>query len=405
MAETRGRRRKKKQQSEYFFDYSLLFIVLFLLGFGLIMIYSASSYEAYDSYGDAAYYMKKQLIANIIGLVFMMVIANIPYTFWERFATLGYVVSMILIFLVKTPLGITSHGATRWIGIPHTGFNLQPAEVAKLCMILFLASLVCKMGKSVRTMKGFFTMMAAPLPIAASVYLITDNLSSAIIIMGIAVLMVFVASPDYKKFIIMGGSVLAAAGLLVVAVVQLGDKIGGKFRLARIQAWLNPESQAQDKGFQTLQALYAIGSGGIWGKGLGQSMQKLSFLPEAQNDMIFSIICEELGLFGAVAIILMFIMLLWRMMVIANTGPVRLHAGGGRYGTYRDPGDLKHCRSYQLHSQHRNFPAVYQLRWFFGIVFAVGDRTGIKRGAPDPVKRAVEKYIFRRHGTKQCFPT
>ena len=318
MAETRGRRRKKKQQSEYFFDYSLLFIVLFLLGFGLIMIYSASSYEAYDSYGDAAYYMKKQLIANIIGLVFMMVIANIPYTFWERFATLGYVVSMILIFLVKTPLGITSHGATRWIGIPHTGFNLQPAEVAKLCMILFLASLVCKMGKSVRTMKGFFTMMAAPLPIAASVYLITDNLSSAIIIMGIAVLMVFVASPDYKKFIIMGGSVLAAAGLLVVAVV--GDKIEG-FRLARIQAWLNPESQAQDKGFQTLQALYAIGSGGIWGKGLGQSMQKLSFLPEAQNDMIFSIICEELGLFGAVAIILMFIMLLWRMMVIANNAP------------------------------------------------------------------------------------
>ena len=307
MAETRGRRRKKKQQSEYFFDYSLLFIVLFLLGFGLIMIYSASSYEAYDSYGDAAYYMKKQLIANIIGLVFMMVIANIPYTFWERFATLGYVVSMILIFLVKTPLGITSHGATRWIGIPHTGFNLQPAEVAKLCMILFLASLVCKMGKSVRTMKGFFTMMAAPLPIAASVYLITDNLSSAIIIMGIAVLMVFVASPDYKKFIIMGGSVLAAAGLLVVAVVQLGDKIGGKFRLARIQAWL--------------KALYAIGSGGIWGKGLGQSMQKLSFLPEAQNDMIFSIICEELGLFGAVAIILMFIMLLWRMMVIANNAP------------------------------------------------------------------------------------
>ena len=321
MAETRGRRRKKKQQSEYFFDYSLLFIVLFLLGFGLIMIYSASSYEAYDSHGDAAYYMKRQLIANIIGLVFMMVIANIPYTFWERFATLGYVVSMILIFLVKTPLGITSHGATRWIGIPHTGFNLQPAEVAKLCMILFLASLVCKMGKSVRTMKGFFTMMAAPLPIAASVYLITDNLSSAIIIMGIAVLMVFVASPDYKKFIIMGGSVLAAAGLLVVAVVQLGDKIGGKFRLARIQAWLNPESQAQDKGFQTLQALYAIGSGGIWGKGLGQSMQKLSFLPEAQNDMIFSIICEELGIFGALMVLALFAYLLYRLFFIAQNAP------------------------------------------------------------------------------------
>ena len=118
----------------------------------------------------------------------------------------------------------------------------------------------------------------------------------------------------------MGLSVIAAAALLVFLVVQMGDKIEG-FRLARIQAWLNPESQAQDKGFQTLQALYAIGSGGIWGKGLGQSMQKLSFLPEAQNDMIFSIICEELGIFGAIAIILMFIMLLWRMMVIANNAP------------------------------------------------------------------------------------
>ena len=391
MAETRGRRRKKKQQSEYFFDYSLLFIVLFLLGFGLIMIYSASSYEAYDSHGDAAYYMKRQLIANIIGLVFMMVIANIPYTFWERFATLGYVVSMILIFLVKTPLGITSHGATRWIGIPHTGFNLQPAEVAKLCMILFLASLVCKMGKSVRTMKGFFTMMAAPLPIAASVYLITDNLSSAIIIMGIAVLMVFVASPDYKKFIIMGGSVLAAAGLLVVAVVQLGDKIGGKFRLARIQAWLNPESQAQDKGFQTLQALYAEV------KLPARGTERHDLLHYLRGTGIVRSGCHYSHVHYA---------------LMANdghcqqcTGPVRRHAGGGRYGTYRDPGDLKHCRSYQLHSQHRNFPAVYQLRWFFGIVFAVGDRTGIKRGAQDPVKRAVEKYIFRRHGTKQCFPT
>ena len=120
--------------------------------------------------------------------------------------------------------------------------------------------------------------------------------------------------------IIMGLIVIAAAALLVFLVVQMGDKIEG-FRLARIQAWLNPESQAQDKGFQTLQALYAIGSGGIWGKGLGQSMQKLSFLPEAQNDMIFSIICEELGIFGAIAIILMFIMLLWRMMVIANNAP------------------------------------------------------------------------------------
>lgn len=320
MATRQSVRKKRKEQSEYFFDYSLLFIVLFLLGFGLIMVYSASSYEAFSDWGDGAYYMKKQLFANILGLAAMILVANIPYHFWERFAVLGYVVSVVLILLVMTPLGVESHGARRWIRIPGISFNLQPAEVAKLCMILFLATLVCKMGKSVRNMKGFFIMLAVPLPIVLMVWKVTDNLSSAIIVLGIAVLMVFVASPDYKKFIIMGLIGVAVVSLLVFAIVNAGDSVEG-FRSARIQAWLDPESQAQDKGFQTLQALYAIGSGGIWGKGLGQSMQKLSFLPEAQNDMIFSIICEELGLFGAVAIILMFIMLLWRMMVIANNAP------------------------------------------------------------------------------------
>ncbi len=319
-------RRKRKEQSEYFFDYSLLFIVLFLLGFGLVMIYSASSYEAFQSYEDTTYYMKKQLIAIVIGMVLMIIVANIPYHFWERFALLGYVVAMALVPLVKIPgLGVESHGAYRWIKIPGIGLNLQPAEVAKLCLILFLAVMVCKMGKNVRTMKGFVIMILLPMPVVLEVYLITRNLSSAIIIMGISVLMVFVASPDYKKFVIMGVLVLIGAVLIVFLAVSStqnaaeGEEVN--FRFGRIATWLNPESDATGTGFQTLQGLYAIGSGGIWGKGLGQSMQKLNFLPEAQNDMIFSIICEELGLFGAVAVIIMFIMLLWRMMVIANNAP------------------------------------------------------------------------------------
>ena len=307
-------RRKRKEQSEYFFDYSLLFIVLFLLGFGLVMIYSASSYEAFQSYEDTTYYMKKQLIAIVIGMVLMIIVANIPYHFWERFALLGYVVAMALVPLVKIPgLGVESHGAYRWIKIPGIGLNLQPAEVAKLCLILFLAVMVCKMGKSVRTMKGFAVMILLPMPVVLEVYLITKNLSSAIIIMGISVLMVFVASPDYKKFVIMGVLVLIGAVLIVFLAVSStqnaaeGEEVN--FRFGRIATWLNPESDATGTGFQTLQGLYAIGSGGIWGKGLGQ------------NDMIFSIICEELGLFGAVAVIIMFIMLLWRMMVIANNAP------------------------------------------------------------------------------------
>lgn len=309
-------KRKKKEQSEYFFDYSLLFIVLFLLGFGLVMIYSASSYSAFEEFGDTAHYLKRQLAAIVIGLVLMIIVANIPYHFWERFALLGYLAAAALIPVVKTPLGVESHGARRWIRIPGIGFNLQPAEVAKVAIILFLAVLVCKMGKGIRTFKGFCVMMFFPLPLAAEIYVITKNMSSALIVMGIAIIMVFVASPDYKKFVIMALLVIAAASVLVYLVASGSEILA--FRGNRIRSWLDPESDPSDTGFQTLQGLYAIGSGGIWGKGLGQSMQKLSFLPEAQNDMIFSIICEELGLFGAVAVILMFIMLLWRMMVIAN---------------------------------------------------------------------------------------
>ena len=325
MATHRTSKRKRKEQSEYFFDYSLLFIVLFLLGFGLVMIYSASSYEAFQEYEDTTFYMKRQLTAIVIGMVLMIIVSNIPYHFWERFALLGYIVSMALIPVVLTPLGVESHGARRWIKIPGIGFNLQPAEVAKLCLILFLAVMVCKIGKNVRTMKGFFLMILLPMPVVLEVYRITKNLSSAIIILGISVLMVFVASPDYKKFIIMGVLVVAAAVLIVFMAVSStqnaaeGEEVN--FRFGRIATWLNPESDATGTGFQTLQGLYAIGSGGVWGKGLGQSMQKLNFLPEAQNDMIFSIICEELGLFGAVAVLIMFIMLLWRMMVIANNAP------------------------------------------------------------------------------------
>lgn len=311
-------RRKKQGQSEYFFDYSLLFIVLFLLGFGLVMLYSTSSYEAAQDYGSSTFYLEKQLKATILGLAAMMVVANIPYQFWAKFYGLGYVVSVVLLGLI-IPFGHESGGAKRWFRIG--GLSIQPSEIAKLCMILFLAVMICKMGKSIRSWKGFIAVMLMPLPVVVMVWKITSNLSSAIIIMGIAVLMVFVASPDYKKFILMGVVGAAGVALVVFLIVNAASADGLNYRGERVLAWLDPEAYVSDTGYQTLQALYAIGSGGIWGKGLGQSMQKLGFIPEAQNDMIFSIICEELGLFGAVAIILMFVMLIWRLMVIANNAP------------------------------------------------------------------------------------
>ena len=312
--------RRRKKQAEYFFDYTLLFIVLFLLGFGLIMVYSTSSYEAPMSASlnyVEAYYLKHQAAATALGLVAMMVVSRIPYHFWEIFALPGYLVSAVLIALVMTPLGITANGATRWLNL---GVSVQPAEIAKLCMILFLASFICKMGKGIRSFRGFLLVLMVPVPICIMVWQITDNMSSAIIIFGIAFLMLFVASPEYKRFLLMGAAGIAGAALLVFVIVQM-DSSDLSFRGNRILAWLNPEDYATGTGFQTLQSLYAIGSGGIFGKGLGQSIQKLGFLPEAQNDMIFSIICEELGLFGGIAVILLFVLLCWRFMVIANNAP------------------------------------------------------------------------------------
>lgn len=309
----------KFRSSKHNMDYILLTVVLFLVGFGLLMIYSASSYEAGIDYNDSAFYLKKQAQSTIIGFVGLFVMIKFPYKELQRFDVIAVVVSAVLIMLVKTPIGITRNGASRWINVGFT--TLQPAEVAKIGVIVYLASIIQRLeslGKNiVRTPKGLAIVLVPPTIIAGLIYVLTNNLSSAVIVMGIAVAMLFVAVPDYKWFVIIGASGMAAVAALVL-YVSSADTSGATFRLARVKAWLDPESFSTDKAFQTLQALYAIGSGGIWGKGLYQSMQKRNFLPEAQNDMIFSILCEELGLFGAMTIILLFIVLIWSCMVIAN---------------------------------------------------------------------------------------
>lgn len=309
---------RNRKKSEYYFDYSLLFIILFLVGFGLVMIYSASAYDASSQMGNEMYYLIHQGGAAALGLVAMLVVSRIPYHFWEPFAVLGYVISAVLILLVLSPLGIEANGARRWLNL---GVSVQPAEIAKLTMIVFLATMICKLGRNVRTGKAFLLILALAGVICMLVWKVTDNLSSAIIIFGIAFLMLFVASPDYKRFVLLTGGGIAAAAAVVYFISQSELTEDTGFRSARIMAWLDPEAYASGKGFQTLQALYAIGSGGLFGKGLGGSMQKLGYLPEQQNDMIFSIICEELGLFGAISVIVIFILLIWRFMIIANNAP------------------------------------------------------------------------------------
>lgn len=307
--------KKKKIKNQNFFDYTLLFVVIFLIAFGLVMMYSSSTYDAAsDHNGDSAFYLRKQLLATILGVFVMAATTLIDYHIWERFAFLGLLISFVLVLLVLTPLGIEANGARRWISIGP--LSLQPAEVVKIEIILFCAVLINKVNKKyITTLKGMAAILLVPVIFALMLWKITSNLSSAIIVGGIAVVMLFVADSDYSKYVI-GALLVVAAAAVVIYIATHWE--GDSFRLKRIETWLDPESDPSDKGFQTLQALYAIGSGGIFGKGLGASMQKLGFLPEAQNDMIFSIICEELGLFGALAVILLFVLLIWRCMVIAN---------------------------------------------------------------------------------------
>ena len=307
--------RPKRKKPKYFFDYTMLFIVIFLVLFGLVMLYSTSSYEANIKFEDSAFYFRKQAIASAFGIVAMLAIMLVDYHLFQRFAFIAYVVSLVLILLVLTPLGYEAGGARRWLDL---GMSLQPAEVAKLALIIFFASVVCKFGDAIKEKKGFLFVLALAVPHAFCVLTITQNLSSAIIIFSIVFMMLFVATPQYKEYVVIAAAGIALAVIVVLLVKYDIIPTSLSYRFARIKAWMDPESYAANKGFQTLQALYAIGSGDFFGKGLGESIQKLGYLPEAQNDMIFSIICEELGLFGAIAIILLFVLLIWRFMVIAN---------------------------------------------------------------------------------------
>jgi len=307
--------KRNGKKTKYFFDYTMLFIVVFLMLFGLVMLYSTSSYEANLKFEDPAFYFRKQAVASAIGIGVMLAIMLFDYHVVQRFALLAYMVSLVLIILVLTPLGYEAGGARRWLNL---GMSLQPAEVAKLALIIFFASVVCRFADEIKEKRGFLTVLALALPHAICVLTITQNLSSAIIIFCIVIMMLFVATPQYKEYFLIAGIAIALAVIVVLLVKYDILPTSLSYRLSRIKAWMDPESFAADKGFQTLQALYAIGSGDFFGKGLGESIQKLGYLPEAQNDMIFSIICEELGLFGAIAIILLFILLIWRFMVIAN---------------------------------------------------------------------------------------
>ena len=282
-------------------DYVLLIVLVMLIGAGLVLLYSTSAYNGQNKFQDAYYYVKKQGTATVLGVIGMLIVAKIDYHKWIPFANLGYLVSIILSVLVML-VGEEYNGSKRWLSLGPLSF--QPSEFSKVSIILFLACLISGQKKCVDNWRSMLCLILPVLPVTALVG--ASNLSTAIIILGIGVVLIFVASPKYIQFIWMG--ILGIGFMAIFLALE-------SYRLERLAIWRNPEQY--EKGYQTLQGLYAIGSGGLFGRGIGQSVQKLGFLPEAQNDMIFSIICEELGLFGAGMIIILFLILIWRFFVIA----------------------------------------------------------------------------------------
>lgn len=283
------------------YDDTLLVTVLVLVIAGLVLLTSISAYNGNVKFHDSFYYLKKQGFATGLGLVGMAVISRIDYHRWIPLAVPGYLLSILLGVAVLL-FGEEYNGSKRWLPLGPVSF--QPSEFAKVAVIVFLSWLIEKNIKKMGKFKSIVLTMLTILPIVGLVG--ASNLSTAIIILGIGAVMIFTASPKYLQFFWM---IAGGAGFMTIFLAL------ESYRLERIAIWRNPEKY--EKGYQTLQGLYAIGSGGLFGRGLGNSVQKLGFLPEAQNDMIFSIICEELGLVGAGILIGVFLILIWRFFVIA----------------------------------------------------------------------------------------
>ena len=316
-----GGSRTGEKQPTHYYDYSLVAVIVLLTCFGLIMLYSTSSYLAEVQQGDDMFYFKKQALISGASIIGALVISRIDYHILTRFITLLYGMAIVLMMLVKTPLGITANGARRWLGVGES-LSFQPSEIAKIAVVVCLPYMIVHMGKKVRTLKACMLLGAMGGALAFVAYVFTDNLSTAIIIFCITAGLIFVAHPNVKPFLIIGGVGVALIIMLILFLNATVDPATNEnFRIQRILVWLHPEDFASGDGYQTIQALYAIGSGGLLGRGLGNSIQKLGSVPEAQNDMIFSIVCEELGILGGVMVLLLFAYLLYRLFFIAQNAP------------------------------------------------------------------------------------
>ena len=286
-------------------DITFLSIVLILLTVGLVMLFSASYAYSLEYYDSSYRFISRQSIFAVVGVVLMLLISRIDYHIWRKFAWVIFAVAIILLLLL--PPMVDGMNVKRWFVVGP--INFQPSEVAKFAIILLFSSLIAGNYKEMKKL-GFVAFLFVILLVTAVLIVAEPHLSATLLVLAIGVVLMIVGGLA-KKFIV-GGAVLGAVGIV-------GFIISGAISYVadRLTYWRDPWSDATGKGFQTIQSLLAIGSGGILGRGIGQSRQKYLWVPEPHNDFIFSIVCEELGLIGAVVIIILFCLLVWRGFYVA----------------------------------------------------------------------------------------
>lgn len=296
-------------------DLTFLFLVLGILTTGLIMLFSASAPYASTYYGDSYYFIKRQLIFAVAGVVIMFVVSKFNYHVLKKFAWILYAISILMLVAVLF-LPEVVPGFKRWLGIGPITF--QPSEVAKFSLVLLLAYLISKNYEKMIELK-FIAKLFVIIGTFAGLVIAEKHLSATILISIIALVILVAGGMQFRYVLFLG-----AAGVGGAAIAIMSGLID--YGMDRIIYWLDPWADATDTGYQTIQSLLAIGSGGVTGQGIGQSTQKYLWVPEPQNDFIFAIVCEELGLFGAVLIIAAFALLVWRGLVIAMRAPDKFGA-------------------------------------------------------------------------------
>ena len=301
---------KKKTVKIGELDFTFLTLVIVIVCVGLVMVLSASSPRALRLTGDSFHFFKKQFLFAVVGFVLMIVISRIDYKRYEKYVGIFMIGCLILLALVLIPgVGVMHNGSRRWLPLP--GFELQPSEFMKPVIAMFIAKMVQDKAYNPAKLSGMLKLFIW-IGITALLMLLETHLSGAVVICGIAVVVMLAAGMKLRYFIV-GGIALAPIAYTYV----MNDPVRSK----RIMVALNPFLDKQGTGYQAVQGLYSIASGGLFGQGLGQSIQKTSFLPEPYNDFIFAVVCEELGLLGALLVIALFCALIIRGLMIAIHAP------------------------------------------------------------------------------------